>query len=82
MTVDEAVKELEKGKGHIKFSRALKIATEFFGVPRITGSHHNFRMPWAGDPRVNLQPEGHMTKRYQGLQLLQALRKLKGGANG
>ena len=32
MTVDEAVKELEKGKGHIKFSRALKIATEFFGV--------------------------------------------------
>lgn len=56
---------------------ALKVATEFFGPTRIKGSHHIFKMPWSGNPMVNLQPDGNKAKGYQVKQLVQALRKLE-----
>jgi hypothetical protein len=42
----------------IRFSDALQVATCFFAEPRISGSHHMFKMPWPQDPRVNLQDDG------------------------
>lgn len=66
-----------KNPKNVKFSVALKIATEYFGEPRIKGSHHIFKMPWAGDPRINLQPDPNkMAKSYQVKILVKALRKL------
>jgi hypothetical protein len=34
-------------------------------------------MPWAGDPRINLQEDGNHAKPYQVQQVIRALRKLK-----
>jgi hypothetical protein len=46
---------------------------------RVNGSHHIFKTPWQGDPRINLQKlKGNMAKPYQVKQVLNALRKLKG----
>jgi hypothetical protein len=37
-------------------------------------SHHVWKMPWPGDPRVYLQPgDGGKAKAYQVRQLLQAI---------
>jgi hypothetical protein len=34
-------------------------------------------MPWAGDPRINLQEDGNQAKFYQVQQVIRALKKLK-----
>ncbi|MBI4405156.1 MAG: toxin HicA [Deltaproteobacteria bacterium] len=60
-----------------RFAVALKIATKLFGAPRIKGDHHVFKMPWAGDPRVNLQPQGNKAKDYQVEQILKAIERLE-----
>ena len=43
----------------------------------ISGSHHIFKTPWKGDPRINIQKEGKMAKPYQVKLVLKALEKLK-----
>jgi hypothetical protein len=32
----------------------MRVAEHFFGEPRKSASHRVFRMPWPGDPRINL----------------------------
>jgi len=66
---------------NVRFRDLLQIAIKHFGEPRIKGSHHIFKMPWAGNPRVNLQKDGKMAKAYQVKQVLEALEKLKGVQN-
>jgi hypothetical protein len=73
----DAVSKLE-GEKQIRFSELLKICEEFFGNYRVSGSHHIFKTPWQGDPRINLQKEkGSQAKPYQVRQVLRALHKLK-----
>jgi len=50
---------------------------EVFGVPRVKGSHHIFKMPWKGDPRINIQKDGKMAKIYQVKLVVKALKKLE-----
>lgn len=75
--LEKAVAELEREK-QIRFSRILKICEKFFGDYRTSGSHHIFKTPWQGDPRINLQKvKGNFAKPYQVRQVLRALRKLQ-----
>ncbi|MGH7057654.1 MAG: hypothetical protein ACREFZ_07170 [Acetobacteraceae bacterium] len=53
----------------------MKVAEHYFGKPRAHGSHHVFKMPWAGDPRINLQNDGGEAKAYQVRQLLAAIER-------
>ncbi len=63
----------------VRFSDALKVAERYFGAPRKSGSHYIFKMPWPGDPRVNLQEaKGGGAKPYQVRQLLAAIDRLYG----
>ena len=77
MSIDEALEALEGPGANRRFRELLKIATHFFGEPRIRGSYHIFKMPWAGDPRINLQEDGHQAKPYQVQQVIRALKKLQ-----
>jgi hypothetical protein len=76
MTIQEAIKELEGNETNIRFYRLGKICEEFFGKPRIKGSHYIFKMPWSGNPRINLQKDGDKAKVYQVEQVILCLRKL------
>lgn len=62
----------------VQFSDALMVAAHYFGEPRISGSHHIYKTPWAGDPRINLQ-EGKSgdAKPYQVRQIIAAIDRLK-----
>ena len=62
---------------NVKFEDLIKICTQYFGAPRISGSHHIFKTPWKGDPRINIQKEGNMAKPYQVKLVLKAWEKLK-----
>jgi hypothetical protein len=75
--IPEIIKELTKKKD-IRFTRLLKICENYFGKPRIAGSHHIFKTPWPGDPRINLQStKDNRAKPYQIQQVIQALQKLQ-----
>ncbi len=76
MTIDEAIEELNT-QSSVRFARLLLICEIFFGPPRIKGSHHIFKMPWPGDPRINLQKsKGGKAKAYQVQQVISALYRL------
>jgi len=66
-----------QNSNNVKFADLLKICKEHFGEPRICGSHHIFKMPWAGNPRINLQKDGKDAKPYQVKQVREALAKLQ-----
>ena len=66
----------------VRFADAMTVAEHFFGKPRQSGgSHQVFRMPWAGDPRINLQESGRDAKPYQVRQLLAAVERLSKGTD-
>ena len=74
--IEEAMRRNPKG---VRFSDAVKAATHHFGKPHSQGtSHCVWKMPWPGDPRVNLQKgkDGN-AKAYQVKQLLLAIEKLR-----
>ena len=77
MSVDEALEGLARAGANLRFRALVALCTHFFGELRIRGSHRIFKMPWAGDPRINLQEDGNQAKPYQVQQVIRALKKLK-----
>jgi hypothetical protein len=76
--LSQLVQTLRTDPAHVRFRDAVKVATHYFGEPRQRRtSHCVWKMPWAGDPRVNLQcGQGGMAKAYQVKQLLAAIDRL------
>lgn len=70
------IEELEKKKS-VKFKDLLNICIQYFGEPRIRGSHHIFKMPWQGDPRINIQKDGNMAKTYQVKAVIKAIKRME-----
>lgn len=68
---------MRENPGAVRFQDAMKVAEHFFGEPRQSGSHHVFKMPWTGDPRINLQEDGKDAKAYQVRQLLAAVERIE-----
>ena len=72
----EAAEILSNPK-NVRFVDLIKVATAFFGEPRVRGSHHIFKTQWPGEPFVNLQADGKMAKEYQVKQVIKAMAKLE-----
>lgn len=70
--------QMRKEPANVRFADLRKVCEAFFGEPRQSGSSHLiFRMPWPGDPRINIQDAGGKAKPYQVRQVLQAIDKLE-----
>ncbi len=78
MDINKAIKELENEK-NIRFNRLMTITENFLGKSRNKGSsHYPFKVPWQGEPRINLQKgKDGKAKPYQVKQVRLALIKLK-----
>lgn len=76
---DALVAEMKLNPEGVRFVDACRVATHFFGEPRQRGtSHHVWRMPWPGDPRVNIQRgDNGKAKAYQVRQLVRAIETLR-----
>jgi len=63
----------------VSFTDAAKVCEYYFGKPRQNGTSHKvYKMPWAGNPRVNIQRgNGGKAKTYQVTQVVQAIEKLE-----
>ncbi|MDR2048001.1 MAG: hypothetical protein LBP69_00955 [Treponema sp.] len=70
-------KDILANPKNVKFVDLVQICTNYFGNPRICGSHHIFKMPWQGDPRINIQKDGNMAKEYQVRAVIKAIEKLE-----
>ena len=62
----------------VTYTELFNFCCDIFGEPRQRGtSHAVFKMPWAGDPRVNIQKgSGGKAKAYQVGQVVLAYDKL------
>jgi hypothetical protein len=78
-TVEDILADMRQSPAEVRFAQACRVAAHFFGEPRQNGTSHKvWRMPWAGDPRVNMQRgRGGKAKPYQVRQLLAAIDRLK-----
>ena len=76
-SVAEIVADMEAGR-EIHFGDLSKVCDHYFGEPRQRGtSHRVYKMPWPGDPRVNIQNDKGKGKPYQIRQVLKAIAKLR-----
>ncbi|MEA1875261.1 MAG: toxin HicA [Bacteroidota bacterium] len=72
----DIVQEMQNNPKGIKFSDLCKVCDHYFGAPRQKGtSHRVYKMPWIGDPRVNIQNAGGKAKAYQVKQVLKAIER-------
>jgi hypothetical protein len=75
-SVEKIVRAMRSNPQNLLYSDLLKVCEHYFGQPRRSGtSHAVFKMPWAGDPRVNIQNDKGKAKAYQVRQVLAAIDK-------
>ena len=69
---------LRANPADVKFGTLDQICQYYFGPPRNKGtSHHVYKTPWQGDPRVNIQKSGGgKAKAYQVRQVLKAIERM------
>lgn len=77
--MEKLLAQLRSSPGSVRFADLAKVCDHYFGEPRQQGtSHRVYRMPWQGDPRVNIQDDHGKAKPYQVRQVLAAIEKLEG----
>ena len=76
--IKEMIASLIKNPKDVRFADLYKVCNYYFGSPRQKGtSHCIYKMPWPGDPRVNIQNDKGKAKAYQVKQVLKAIEKLE-----
>lgn len=80
-SIEKILADMRGEPANVRFADLRKVCEHYFGPPRQSGtSHLVFRMPWAGDPRINIQDAKGKAKPYQVRQVLLAIEKLEGKA--
>ncbi|MFJ5540783.1 toxin HicA [Micromonospora chalcea] len=75
-SIARLVEAMRKSQQNVAYNDLYRVCEHHFGKPRRAGtSHAVFKMPWAGDPRVNIQDDKGKAKAYQVRQVLKAIDK-------
>jgi len=78
--ITDIISKMESTPSNVKFTDLCFLCEHFFGEARQSGtSHRVYKMPWQGDPRVNIQKKGKLAKAYQVKQVLKAIKRLQNG---
>lgn len=78
-SIEKIEQQARKSPENVSYSDMLKLCAHYFGEPRSGSGSHNaiFKMPWAGDPRINLQNKNGKAKPYQVKQAIAAIDRSK-----
>ena len=77
--LEKILQRMSEQPSGVRFEELKKVCEHFFGQARQSGtSHAVFKMPWSGDPRVNIQNDKGKAKAYQVRQVMAAIDRLKG----
>lgn len=78
--VSKTLKMMRRNPANIRYADLKSVCSHFFGNPRQESSSHAvYKMPWQGDPRVNIQNDKGKGKPYQVKQVLRAIDRLNDG---
>ena len=73
------IARMRRGPKGVRRIDLAKACDHYFGEPRQQGtSHRVYKMPWQGDPRVDIQDDYGKAKPYQVRHVLAAIDKLEG----
>ncbi|GAA5057794.1 hypothetical protein GCM10023318_36440 [Nocardia callitridis] len=77
--VEKLLAKMRESPTNLRYAELHAICRAVFGLPRQEGtSHAVFRVPWPGDPRVNIQESVNGgCKMYQVRQVIAAIDKLQ-----
>jgi hypothetical protein len=77
--IKDIVDHMRSSPHDVSFTDAAKVCEHYFGIPRQNGTSHKvYKMPWGGNPRVNIQRgDNGKAKAYQVGQIIQAIDKLE-----
>ncbi|MGC8494075.1 MAG: toxin HicA [Syntrophobacteraceae bacterium] len=76
--IENILEEMERNPADIRFTDLCRVCDHYFGKPRQEGtSHRVYKMPWQGDPRVNIQNRNGKARAYQVRQVLKAVERLR-----
>ena len=54
--IEDILFQMKRNPSDIRFSDLSKVCIHYFGPARQKdGSHHVYKTPWKGDPRINIQ---------------------------
>ena len=63
--IKKLLAQIENNPQNVRFNDLVKVCDYYVGEPRQKGtSHHVYRTPWEGDPRVNIQNKKGKAKPY------------------
>lgn len=78
-SIEKIEKQARDSPANMSYHDMLKLCIHYFGEPRSGQGSHNaiFKMPWEGDPRINLQDKHGKAKPYQVKQAIAAIDRSK-----
>jgi len=77
-SIEEILAQMKRNPKGVGFKDLCRVCDQYFGEARQSGtSHRIYKMPWQGDPRVNIQNVKGKAKPYQVRQVLQAIERLE-----
>jgi len=81
-SIKDILATMRRNPKGVSFSDLCKVCDHYFGEARQTGSSHRiYKIPWQGDPRINIQDDKGMAKTYQVKQVLKAIERLEAQDN-
>jgi len=77
--IKEILAQMKRNPKDVRFSDLLcKVCDFYFGEARQRGtSHRTYKIPWKGDPRINIQNHKGKARAYQVKQVLLAIERLE-----
>ncbi|MCU0508019.1 MAG: toxin HicA [Anaerolineae bacterium] len=77
-SIHDIIAAMRANQTNVRFADLRRVCDHYFGPPRQGGgSHLVYRMPWIGDPRVNIQDDRGRAKAYQVRQVLKAIQRME-----
>ena len=76
--ISNIIEQMRTCPQSVRFRDLCRVCDEYFGQARQQGSSHRvYRVPWQGDPRVNIQESKGLAKPYQVRQVLKAIDRME-----
>ena len=75
--MDKVLAKIRRNPKNVRFGDLRKVCDHYFGQPRAKGSHLFYKVPWQGEPLVNIQSMRGMAKPYQVRQVIKAIDNLE-----
>ena len=76
--ISKIIEQMRACPQTVRFKDLCRVCDECFGQARQQGSSHRvYRVPWQGDPRVNIQESKGLAKPYQVRQVLKAIERME-----